>query len=110
MTTPAGMRSNALPDSRAAANASPTGKPQASAVAVVAKPDVKWGETPCAIIEFKAGASATPEELNQFCRSTLAGFKIPKTWLFEDLPKTATGKIEKYKLRERVRALFGDKA
>jgi fatty-acyl-CoA synthase len=82
--------------------------PAVSAVAVVAKPDPKWGETPCAIIEFKPGASATTEELNLFCRSNLAGFKTPKTWLFETLPRTATGKIEKYKLRDRVRALSGD--
>jgi fatty-acyl-CoA synthase len=76
-----------------------------SAVAVVAKPDDKWGETPCAVIEFKPGQTATAEELNSFCRQHLAGFKTPKTWLFEAIPKTSTGKIEKYKLRQRVRQL-----
>ncbi|MGL5011712.1 MAG: AMP-binding protein, partial [Paracoccaceae bacterium] len=79
--------------------------PAISAAAVVARPDEKWGETPCAVIELKAGMQATSDELNTFCRSHLAGFKVPKTYLFEDLPKTSTGKIEKYKLRERVRSL-----
>jgi fatty-acyl-CoA synthase len=73
-----------------------------SAVAVVAKPDDKWGETPCAVIELKPGHSVTAEELNTFCRQHLAGFKVPKTYLFEAIPKTSTGKIEKYKLRQRV--------
>lgn len=79
--------------------------PAVSAVAVVARPDPKWGETPCAVIELKSGAEVTAEELNLFCRSHLAGFKVPKTYLFEPLPKTSTGKIEKYKLRERMRSL-----
>jgi fatty-acyl-CoA synthase len=74
-----------------------------AAAAVVAKPDAKWGETPCAFIEFKPGQSATADELNHFCRQHLAGFKVPKSFVFEDIPKTSTGKIEKYKLRERVR-------
>jgi fatty-acyl-CoA synthase len=77
--------------------------PAIHTVAIVAKPDDKWGETPCAVIEFKQGHTATPEELNAFCRQHLAGFKVPKTYLFEDIPKTSTGKIEKYKLRQRVR-------
>lgn len=76
-----------------------------SAVGVVAKPDDKWGETPCAFIELKPGASATSEELKVFARQHLAGFKVPKHYVFEDLPKTSTGKIEKYKLRQRAKAL-----
>lgn len=79
--------------------------PAVNVVAVVAKPDDKWGETPCAVIEFKLELSATPEELNAFCRQHLAGYKVPKTFLFEDIPRTSTGKIEKYKLRQRVRQL-----
>jgi fatty-acyl-CoA synthase len=76
-----------------------------SAAAVVARPDSKWGERPCAIVELKAGAAVTVNEMIAFCRQHLAGFKVPKSFLFETLPKTSTGKIEKYKLRERVRAL-----
>lgn len=77
--------------------------PAVQTVAVVAKPDDKWGETPCAVIELKHGQTATAAELNTFCRQHLAGFKVPKTYLFEEIPKTSTGKIEKYKLRQRVR-------
>jgi fatty-acyl-CoA synthase len=79
--------------------------PAVSAAAVVARPDPKWGETPCAVIELKPEAKVSAEELDRFCRQHLAGFKVPKTYLFEPLPKTATGKIEKYRLRERVRSL-----
>jgi fatty-acyl-CoA synthase len=79
--------------------------PSVSAAAVVAKPDTKWGESPCAFIELKPGAAATAEELINFCRQHLSGFKVPKTYVFEDLPKTSTGKIEKYKLREKAKAL-----
>ncbi|TIO78826.1 MAG: acyl-CoA synthetase [Mesorhizobium sp.] len=78
--------------------------PAVSAAAVVAKHDVKWGETPCAFVEFKPGATATADELNQFSRQRLPGFKVPKHYIFETLPKTSTGKIEKYKLRERAKA------
>lgn len=78
--------------------------PAVSAAAVVARPDAKWGKTPCAIIELKPGTQVTADELNVFCRSHLAGFKVPKIHLFEPIPKTSTGKIEKYKLRERVRS------
>lgn len=79
--------------------------PAVSAVAVVAKPDEKWGETPCAFITVKPGTSPTPEELRIFCREHLAGYKVPKHFVFDELPKTSTGKIEKYKLRERARIL-----
>jgi fatty-acyl-CoA synthase len=83
--------------------------PAISAVAVVAKPDEKWGETPCAFIEFKPGMSATAEELNVFCRTLISGYKVPKTYLFEAIPKTSTGKIEKYKLRRLVLTLAESK-
>lgn len=78
--------------------------PAVSAAAVVAKPDVKWGETPCAFIEVRTGMTVSAEELNSFCRQHLSGFKVPKTYIFEALPKTSTGKIEKYKLRESAKS------
>jgi fatty-acyl-CoA synthase len=74
-----------------------------SFAAVVAKPDDKWGETPCAFVELKSGTNVSADELKQFCRQHLAGFKVPKHYVFEVLPKTSTGKIEKYKLRERAK-------
>jgi len=75
-----------------------------AAAAVVAKEDKKWGETPCAFIELNDGAAApSPEELDHWCRSHLAAFKIPKHYVFEDLPKTSTGKIQKFVLRERAK-------
>jgi len=73
--------------------------------AVVARPDEKWGETPCAFVELKPGASATEAELIAFCRDRLAGFKTPKTIVFQELPKTSTGKIQKFVLREIARSL-----
>jgi fatty-acyl-CoA synthase len=73
--------------------------PAVSAVAVVAKPDEKWGETPCAFVELKPGAKATPEELIAWCRSHLAAYKCPRFVVFSDIPKTSTGKIQKFKLR-----------
>lgn len=79
--------------------------PAISAVAVVAKPDDKWGEVPCAFIELKTEAIANADELKQFARQHLAAFKVPKHYVFETLPKTSTGKIEKYKLRQRAKAI-----
>jgi len=79
--------------------------PAVMAVAVVAKPDDKWGETPCAFVELKAGMSATPDELVQWCRKHLAGYKVPRTIVFADIPKTSTGKIQKFKLREMAKAV-----
>ena len=73
--------------------------------AVVAKPDEKWGEVPCAFVELKEGAEATEEELIAFARDRLAGFKTPKRVIFEELPKTSTGKIQKFELRKRVAEL-----
>ena len=68
--------------------------------AVVAKPDEKWGEIPCAFVELKDGATATADEIIYFARSKLAGFKTPKEVHFIELPKTSTGKIQKFELRE----------
>ena len=73
--------------------------------AVVAKPDDKWGEVPCAFVELKEGASAEADELIAFARTKLAGFKTPKYIVFQELPKTSTGKIQKFELRERAKAL-----
>ena len=73
--------------------------------AVVARPDPKWGETPCAFVALIDGQSASEEEIIEHCRGHLASFKLPKTVIFGDLPKTATGKIQKFILRERIKAL-----
>jgi fatty-acyl-CoA synthase len=73
--------------------------------AVVARPDSHWGETPCAFVTLKTGQSATAEEIIAFCRANMAHFKAPKTVIFADLPKTSTGKIQKFVLRERAKAL-----
>ena len=72
--------------------------------AVVARPDPKWGETPLAFIELRPGAHASAEELIAHCRTHLAAYKIPREVRFEEIPKTATGKIQKYLLRERARS------
>ena len=79
--------------------------PAVSLAAVVARPDEKWGETPCAFIELIEGKKVSEDELKTFCREYLAGFKMPKTFVFQDLPKTSTGKIQKFELREAVKAL-----
>ncbi|MCX2725355.1 acyl-CoA synthetase [Roseibium salinum] len=79
--------------------------PDVQAVAVVARPDEKWGETPCAFVELKAGSSVTEADLIAFCRERLAGFKAPKTVVFCELPKTSTGKIQKFALREQAKSL-----
>ncbi len=80
--------------------------PEVVAAAVVARPDAKWGETPCAFVELRAEAGPVTEaELIAFCRDELAHFKAPKTVVFGPLPKTSTGKIQKFALRERARAL-----
>jgi fatty-acyl-CoA synthase len=74
--------------------------PAVQAAAVVAKPDAKWGETPCAFVELKPGHEASADELVAWCRQNLASFKCPRHVVFADLPKTSTGKIQKFKLRE----------
>ena len=76
--------------------------PGVAFAAVVAKPDEKWGETPCAFLEMKEGHTATAEEVISFCREHLAGFKCPKTVMFTDIPKTSTGKLQKFLLRAQL--------
>jgi fatty-acyl-CoA synthase len=78
--------------------------PAVLAAAVVAQPDAKWGETPCAFVEVKPDANVTEAELIEHCRSMLARFKAPKKVVFGELPKTSTGKIQKFLLRERARS------
>jgi fatty-acyl-CoA synthase len=77
--------------------------PAVQAAAVVARPDEKWGETPCAFVELKPGASATAEDLITWCREGLARFKCPRHVQFVEIPKTSTGKIQKFKLRQLAR-------
>ncbi|MDB4069840.1 acyl-CoA synthetase [Candidatus Pelagibacter sp.] len=77
--------------------------PSVSLAAVVAKPDEKWGETPCAFVELIKDKPATEKEIIDFCRETLAGFKLPKNVIFCDLPKTSTGKIQKFELRKKIK-------
>jgi fatty-acyl-CoA synthase len=79
--------------------------PATALAAVVARPDEKWGETPCAFIQLKPGAAATEAEYIDWCRQNLARFKIPKKVVFGPVPTTATGKIQKYVLREKARQL-----
>ncbi len=79
--------------------------PAVSLCAVVAKPDDKWGEVPCAFVELKDGQSVDEAELIAFARQRLAGFKTPKRVVFGELPKTSTGKIQKFQLREAARAV-----
>ena len=80
--------------------------PQVMEAAVVARPDEKWGETPCAFVVLKPGAGpVTPEDIIGWCRDHLARFKVPRTVVFGELPKTSTGKIQKFVLRERARSL-----
>ncbi len=78
------------------------GHPKVLEAAVVARPDEKWGETPCAFVTLKSGETATEEEIIAYCRDNLARFKAPRTVIFTDLPKTSTGKVQKFKLRDRA--------
>ncbi len=79
--------------------------PDVLEAAVAARPDEKWGETPCAFVTLKEGGVATEADIITFCKANMAGFKVPKTVVFGPLPKTSTGKIQKFVLRDRARAL-----
>ena len=76
--------------------------PAVLAAAVVAKPDARWGETPCAFVELKAGAQVMAEDIVAHCKQHLAGFKVPRAVVFGELPKTSTGKIQKFELRKQA--------
>src|SRR3989304_8495 len=77
--------------------------PAVAAAAVVAKPDAKWGETPCAFVETRPGAQVSAEEIIAWCRDKLARYKYPRHVVFIELPKTSTGKIQKFKLRDMAK-------
>ena len=80
--------------------------PQVMEAAVVARPDERWGESPCAFVTLKPNAApVTDSEIIAWCRDNLARFKVPRTVVFGPLPKTSTGKIQKFVLRERARGL-----
>jgi fatty-acyl-CoA synthase len=79
--------------------------PAVQAAAVVAKPDEKWGETPCAFVELKPGQKATGEDIIAWCQNGMARYKVPRHVVFTELPKTSTGKIQKFKLREMAKAV-----
>ena len=83
--------------------------PAIGMAAVVGKPDEKWGETPVAFVELKSGAVASAEDIIAFVKSQIAGYKVPRTIVFGELPKTSTGKIQKFKLRERTSDKSGNK-
>ncbi|MBM3369032.1 MAG: acyl-CoA synthetase, partial [Betaproteobacteria bacterium] len=78
--------------------------PSVLAAAVVAKPDANWGETPYAFVELKPGANVTEAQIIDFCREHLARFKAPRAVAFGELPKTSTGKIQKFVLREKAKS------
>jgi fatty-acyl-CoA synthase len=79
--------------------------PAVMEAAVVAKPDPRWGETPCAFVALKSGASVAAEEIIAYCRERMAHFKAPRHVVFGSLPKTSTGKIQKFVLRERAKEI-----
>ena len=84
--------------------------PGVQLAAVVARPDEKWGETPCAFVEMKPGHSATAEELIEWCRARLARYKCPRHVVFAEIPKTSTGKVQKFALRERAKMIEAEQA
>ncbi len=77
--------------------------PAVQAASVVAKYDEKWGETPCAFIELKPGKTVTAEEFIAYCRQHVAHYKAPRLVVFEELPKTSTGKVQKFILRQMAK-------
>ncbi len=77
--------------------------PGVQLAAVVARPDEKWGETPCAFVELRPGMEATMDELFTWCRDRLAKYKCPRHIVFAEVPRTSTGKIQKFKLREMAK-------
>ena len=79
--------------------------PAVMLAAVVARPDEKWGETPCAFVELKPGAKASADDIIAHCRANLAGYKVPGHVVFGEVPKTSTGKIQKFKLREMAKGV-----
>src|SRR5581483_1063484 len=79
--------------------------PAVATAAVVAKPDDKWGETPCAFVELRPGANASAEDLIAWCKQNLAIYKCPRYVVFAEIPKTSTGKIQKFKLREMAKGV-----
>jgi fatty-acyl-CoA synthase len=81
--------------------------PAVLAAAAVARPDPKWGETPCVFVELKAGAQVTAQEIIEHCRGHLARFKVPRAVVFGELPKTSTGKIQKFVLRQQAKSAQG---
>jgi fatty-acyl-CoA synthase len=84
--------------------------PKVMEAAVVARPDPKWGETPCAFVTLKPGAEAAAAEMIDWCRDHMARYKVPRSIVFGPLPKTSTGKIQKFLLREQARAIAGPDA
>ena len=82
--------------------------PQVLEAAVVARPDPKWGETPCAFVMLKPGATADAAAILAWCRDNLARYKVPKSVVFGPLPKTSSGKIQKFVLREQAKTLGAD--
>ena len=79
--------------------------PSVGECTVIGVPDEKWGEHPCAFVTLKSESKLTEQEAIAFCRTKLAGFKIPKMVMFGELPKTSTGKVRKNELREQAKAL-----
>ena len=83
--------------------------PSVNSAAVVAIVDDKWGESPCAFIELKSNLTLTNKEALEWCKKRLASFKVPKIFIFEEIPKTSTGKIQKYLLRKRAENIYSSK-